>query len=819
MNYTISEIAEAAGLELVGEDNGNVIEKLFTDSRSVVDFHNSAYIALKGPRHNGHDFISDLLEKGCRNFIIEKNGFEIHKSTNACFLVCSNTTEALQRLAQYHRNGFNKTVIGITGSNGKTIIKEWLQQIFSLSKKTCASPKSYNSQIGVPLSVLQLNNDNDIGIFEAGISAPGEMEKLERMIQPQVGVVCNLGAAHDEGFISRKQKAEEKIKLFVHAEKIIYCADHADIADGIISMGLESKKSEWSFTNKNANYFVDVVVEKDFSSVIISGKSKLEYKINFIDKASIENSIHVACVLLECKIDGEQIILGMSTLRPLTMRLEMKRGINSCIILNDAYSLDLTSLSLALDYLEKSPGQMKKTLILSDLPNSNGNETKYKSLGKLIEEKKVEKVISIGTEINKYRDFLPAQTKYFSGTEAFLEQFHPSQFENEKILIKGARTFEFEKIENLLQEKRHQTILEINLDKLIHNVNYFRSRLKKGTKIMAMVKASSYGSGDIEVARELEHHRVNYLAVAYTDEGVALRKKGIRLPIMVMNPEPEGFDSLIANQLEPEIYSLSLLKAFNSSALKNSLTEYPIHLKLDTGMKRLGFSNADFEKLIVHLKESKQVKIKSVFSHLTGSDDSLQDAFTLKQIEIFKKQCLQISEALGYEFIRHICNSAGISRFPEAHFEMVRLGIGMYGMGCMKEDVENLQMPLRFVSRVSQIHNLRVGETVGYNQKGKANADTRTATIPVGYADGIRRSLGNGNFSFTINQKAVKTIGNICMDMSMVNLNETEIKEGDEVVIFDKVETLQKMAAAAGTIAYEILTGISARVKRVYVYG
>lgn len=817
MNYSLGEIARAMNADLIGKEEA-IVEKVFTDSRNEIDFKNRLYIALNGPRHNGHDFIPELIEKGCRLFLIDNSFDYLPFITEASFILCKDTKKTLQTLAIHHRNAFKGKVIGITGSNGKTIVKDWLGQIVSLKKKTCISPRSYNSQIGVPLSVLNLNHDDEIGIFEAGISMPDEMEKLEGIIQPEIGILTNLGTAHDEGFNSSEEKIKEKVKLFRRCNSIIFCRDSEIVRNTIQKEFSGVNLFDWSFTGNDASILADAIQEGNSTRIHLSGKINLEYVIPFIDKASIENSINVACAALLCEVDEKLIVSGMLNLQSVNMRLEIKRGINSCLIINESYSLDLTSLSLALDYLAKSPGYQKRTLILSDLPNAQEGEKSYEDLGNILREKKVNRVIAIGPELNKHRKFLLPDTQYFPDTNSFIENIHSISFENEKILIKGARLFFFEQIENLLQEKRHQTTLEINLNSIIHNVNYFRSLLKPGVRTMAMVKASSYGSGDIEVAKELEYHKIDYLAVAYTDEGVRLRKKGIRTPILVMNPEEEGFADLLYYKLEPEIYSFSILKKFSEFLRKQNQSEFFVHLKIDSGMRRLGFEEEEISNLISTLKDCYNLIVRSVFSHLVGSDDAAQDSFTLKQIQIFKRVCEKIRETIGYDFIRHICNSGGISRFPEAHFEMVRLGIGMYGLGISDEENKKLEMPLRFKTRISQIHNVRAGETVGYNQKGKIIIDAKIATIPVGYADGIRRSLGNGNFSFILNNKPVSTCGNICMDMTMINVGQLVCNEGDEVIIFDNTEALQKMAAAAGTITYEILTGISSRVKRIYVH-
>jgi alanine racemase len=794
------------------------IAQIVIDSRNYFKVENSLFFALEGPRNNGHSYIPNLIEKGVSAFVVSNRKSIDRKAT---FIVVEDTTTALQKLAAHNRGQNHYPVVGITGSNGKTIVKEWLHHVLSGEFKIVRSPKSYNSQVGVPLSVLMMEPGFDLGIFEAGISQPGEMENLAETIKPTIGIFTNIGGAHQEGFSSLKQKIDEKMLLFKTCQKLIYRADD-DLTKNTAEEFCRSnsiEKLDWSLIKPEATLFF--IANKSIDFTVLTAVSKGEstnFKIPFTDDSSIENACHcfAASFVLSSGLPG--VLPEFENLYPVEMRLEIKQGINDCLLVNDYYNSDLNSLAIALSVLQQqaAKGHLYKQVILSDILQTGMPEANlYTQVNKLLTEWKIDEIIGIGSEISRNADFFHIQKSFYGSLADFEKQFNRNNFRSSAILIKGARQFTFEKISMLLQQKAHQTQLEINLSALVHNLNIFRALLRPETKIMVMVKAFSYGSGDVEVASVLQYQNVDYLAVAVTDEGVLLRNAGISTPIIVMNPEQHSFQQIIEYQLEPNIYSPELLESFIKTIIKNGIENFPVHLKIDTGMNRLGLkTNAELNKATELLEDNGCVYIKSVFSHLAGSDDNNLDVFTREQIEKFERLADYFRENFDYKIERHILNSAGIERFPEKQFEMVRLGIGLYG-------ISNTGLPLQNIgtlrSTVSQVKKVGHHETIGYSRKGKIWGESEIAIVPLGYADGIDRKLGNNVGSVFIHGKRAPIVGNICMDMLMVDVTGLGVKPGEKVEIFGENIPITEVAEKAGTIPYEILTGISQRVKRVYL--
>jgi alanine racemase len=823
--YSTQDIAsQLSGTLFSGAPENSTIQHILTDSRRIMAPASSLFFAIAGDRHNGHSYIDQLIKDGVRNFVVSENN-ENYAHLPANFIVVKNSLAALQQLVQQHRNRFKIPVIGITGSNGKTVVKEWIYQLLREEKNIVRSPKSYNSQIGVPLSVWQLEESHELAIFEAGISEPGEMQKIAAIIQPDIGVFTNIGDAHAVNFETKQQKVQEKLKLFAGSKVLIYCKDYTLVQEELIHSETLSKGMELFTWSRRASAMLQVGhVVSEHLETEIQGLYKNEFikiKIPFTDDASIENAIHCWCVMLVLGYGHEMIAERMKELSPVAMRLELKEGINNCSIINDTYNSDLGSLTIALDFLNQQNQHGKRTLILSDILQSGKNEEQlYQEVARLLAQKQVNRLIGIGNALCRQAHLFSIEKEFYDSTATFLKKYNPGLFKEETILLKGARAFSFEKISAALQQKTHETVLEINLNSLIHNLNYYRSLLHPGTKIMAMVKAFSYGSGSFEIANILQFHRADYLAVAYADEGVELRKAGITLPILVMSPEEYSFESMLHYQLEPEIYSFRTLNLY-AEAIKryqHSTPDalYPIHIKLDTGMHRLGFDPIDINELIIRIKNYKFLKVQSVFSHLAGSEEAEHSTFTELQISKFVAMQKTFIEHFNTPFLSHIVNSAGIKRFPHAHFDMVRLGIGLYGIAPDVEEQKALQTIGTLKTTISQIKDIPAGETIGYSRKGKAHKPLRIATIAIGYADGLNRKLGNGNGMMYVNGKRVYTIGNICMDMCMLDITNIDANEGDEVVVFGSEYSITEMAQALGTIPYEVLTNISQRVKRIY---
>ena len=816
--YSINDIQQITGAKgiIVQE---TIIVNLSTDSRKINNPTASLFFALSG-RRDGHEFIAEVYKAGVRNFVVGSLPNNIEHYPDANFLLVDDVLVALQKLAAYHRAQFGLEVIGITGSNGKTIVKEWLYQLLYADKNIVRNPKSFNSQIGVALSVWQIESQHELGIFEAGISTVDEMQRLELMIKPTIGVLTHLGSAHDEGFKSKEQKLSEKLKLFVNSQKVIYNYD------SLLKYSAEmpgQTQFTWSRKFSGADLYI-------FSEVIIANKSffratykdqEIECLIPFIDEASVENAIVCWATMLALGYDEDICNKRLERLIPVSMRMELKQGINNCSVIDDSYNSDVQSLEIALNFLNQQNQHQKRTLILSDIFQSGLTEdVLYKQVALLLSGKHVDKFIGVGKAISAQHElFIVPEKHFFTDTTELLKALPGLKFEDETILIKGSRSFEFERVSHALGQKAHETVMEINLNALQNNLNYYKSKLGSGVKIMAMVKAFSYGSGTFEVANLLQFNKVDYLAVAYIDEGVSLRNAGITLPIMVLNPEVSAFDKMVECILEPEIYSFTLLNEFTKFAQLKNITDYPIHLKIDTGMHRLGFEDFEIETLYGLLTVNNYVQVRSVFSHLVASDAQVHDDFTQHQVHVFEKASQQIEQALGYKVLKHMANTSAITRWPSAHFNMVRLGIGLYGVdGAIKDAVSPLQIAATLKTSISQIKKIKAGETIGYNRSGVLAKDGKIATVRIGYADGYLRAFGNGVGKMLINGTLVPTVGNIAMDMCMLDISGIDANEGDDVIVFNEQYRIEELAKQINTIPYEILTNVSQRVKRVYFY-
>ena len=832
MNYSIAKIADITGGKLVLQAAGrDTVDDLLTDSRKIVHPETSLFFALHGDRHDGHKYIPSLVEAGVCNFVVDR-WEESWTSLPANFVRVADTLDALQSLAASHRRQFQPAVLGITGSNGKTIVKEWLYQLLRPDHNIVRSPRSYNSQVGVPLSVWQISEEHELALIEAGISRPGEMEKLAAIIRPTIGLFTNIGHAHDENFLSQDQKVEEKMQLFRTVDTFIYCKDYLGLhqkvaAGGILPEG--ARVFTWSRKVK-ADLQVGRIV-RDGDQCHIQGIYNNAFAniiIPFTDDASVENAIHCWAVMLVLGCSQDIIAERMQYLSPVAMRLELKEGINNCSVINDSYNSDIGSLTIALDFLNQQKQHDRRTLVLSDILQTGRDEADlYAEVSALLEAKKVDALVGIGEAISRQQGAFTLPKKFYATTDEFLRDFTPSRFRDETILLKGARPFGFEKISHVLQQKAHETMLEVNLNALVHNLNYYRSRLRPGVKTMVMVKAFSYGSGSFEIANTLQFHHVDYLAVAYSDEGVELRNNGITLPILVMNPEVQSFETMIKYNLEPEIYNFRLLNQLHDVLKRHTEPgfSFPIHVKLDTGMHRLGFEETEIPELVVRLKNIRQVKVQSVFSHLAASDEAEHDGFTKQQVARFNRMSDPVCEAFPYPVMRHILNSAGIIRFNDAQYDMVRLGIGLYGFAPTHHEQHHLQNVATLKTSVSQVKNVPAGESIGYSLKGRVKRDSQIATVAIGYADGLSRRMGNGAGKMLVNAgrdgaggKQVPIIGNVCMDMCMLDVTNVPVKEGDEVIVFGPGMPLTDMALALGTIPYEVLVNVSQRVKRVYFH-
>lgn len=825
MAYPISHIASIIRSKTT-VTSATVIMHLLTDSRKLVFPESTLFFALSGPQRDGHQFISELYNKGLRYFVVSKE-LEIDKFPDAIFLQVADTLLALQTLTAWHRKQFQLPVIGITGSNGKTIVKEWLNQLLDPDHSIIRSPKSYNSQIGVPLSVWPLQPHHTVGIFEAGISQSGEMERLQKIIQPTIGVFTNIGAAHGEGFLNIRQKVNEKLRLFTGVDVLFYCKDDPEVHSAVaglwqqVSRGAEKPMQliNWSMVSDASLHVLTVLREEAETTITAEWEKRMvQIRIPFTDAASVENAILCWTILLHFGVPDAEIEKRMKKLGAVAMRLELKKAIHHCSVINDSYSADLNSLRMALDFLVQQQQHEKRTVILSDLLQSGQAEkVLYEQVAGLLEQRSVNRLIGIGERIYAHQSLFNKikglEANFFHTVESFKAAFHSLHFRDEVILLKGARVFEFERIDRLLELQDHQTVLDINLTTIASNLQQYRQTLKAGTKIMAMVKAFAYGSGSFEIANLLQFHKVDYLAVAYIDEGVELRKAGIHLPIMVMNPEAAGFDSLLEYNLEPDLFSAGILKQFVQFLRQQGVKQFPVHIELETGMHRLGFSSKELPYLLDVLKQQ-DIKIQSVFSHLVASESAEHDAFTKQQAASFHQMANVIAEHCSYPFLKHIANTSGISRHSDLQMDMVRLGIGLYGIDPGKTTLTEAST---LKSTIAQIKTIAAGSSVGYGRKAVVQHDSLIATVRIGYADGYPRSLSNGAGRMLVRGVEVPVIGSICMDMTMLDVsNVTGITEGDPVVVFGPELSVTKVANWAGTIPYEILTGVSGRVKRVY---
>lgn len=817
-SFSAQKISEILGGSHVVVNPYTVVTNLLIDSRKGRQFESSLFIALDGEFRNGHRFVGEMYKKGVRNFLVSQPVPNIPKAN--VFLVNS-TIDSLQKLAIYQRESTDIPVIGVTGSNGKTIVKEWLFQLLKNDFKIMRSPKSYNSQIGVALSVWAMNLDYNLAIFEAGISKMNEMVKLQKMVQPSIGILTNIGTAHQENFTSQEEKLNEKLALFADSEYLIYHADNEMIDQRVKHAFSNKKRLSWGL--KEGNY-LQILGSKTLSTkTIIYGSclgEKVEITIPFLDDASIENAIHCWVVLLYYKITPIEIKKRFEQLESVAMRLEQKNGLDNSILIDDAYNSDITAFEIALDNLSQVNRRIK-TVILSDiLQSGQTQETLYKRINQSLLDHKVTRFIGIGKDLFEHQHLIEVPDKhFFVHTQHFTEQIHAFNFQNNSILIKGARSFRFERISAKLASKTHETQLEINLDALKNNLRFYRKKLTKGAKLMVMVKASGYGAGGPEVARLLASEEVDYLGVAYADEGVTIRKAGISTPIMVMNPSSEAFSIMINYDLEPEIYSVEALEAFNQALNAEGMmnSTYKIHLKVDTGMNRLGFKEEDIDEVLALLKRKNYVKVASVFSHFAASDEAKFDDFTIGQISQFTQISDKIEKNLGYSFIRHICNTAGLERFPEAHFDMARLGLGLYGVAIAGKNKNKVRVVSSLFSIVVQIKNVHPGESIGYGRKFIVQKEMQIAIIPIGYADGLNRKLGNGNGKVFVSGHKRPIVGNICMDVIMVDVTGLSTQVNDRVEIFGNKVKIQELAEKAETISYEILASIPIRVKRMYI--
>ncbi len=816
--YTIEQIARIIAPETPIRTYSGVWT-LLTDSRSLLEPSETLFFALVTRHNDGHKYIRELYKKGVRNFVIQYLPADSQEMPEANFLKVSDSLLALQQLSAYHRRQFDIPVIGITGSNGKTIVKEWLYQLLHQDYHIVRSPRSYNSQIGVPLSIWQLNEETRLGVFEAGISLPGEMIRLEPVVHPTIGLFTNIGDAHQENFTSLEEKCREKLDLFRHSDVILYNSDNLMLDLCIREKYPDKFRFRWSVSDDRADVFISEI-QRDGIRTRISYRyenRQADLQIPFSDDASIENAILCLTTILYLRPEVENLSERFEKLESVAMRLNVKKGVRNNIVINDTYNSDINSLAIALDFMSRRSLDHKQipVLILSDILQS-GVEARafYQNVSELLDQKQVGHLIGIGPELVRNADLFGVGKDFFHTTEEFLSSGLLHKLSDSIILIKGSRSFQFERITEQLEEKVHQTVLEVDLDAVVHNFKYFRGQLKPETKVIGMVKAFGYGVGSYELAKTLQDQGCDYLAVAVADEGGELRQEGITMPVMVMNPEVHAFNTLFDYNLEPEVYSFGLLNALIKEAGRRGITNYPVHIKLNTGMNRLGFDPEDIRELAEELKSQQSLKVRSVFSHLAASDAPEFDNFTHLQIQKFIALSGELESYLMYPLMKHILNSAGISRFPDYQLNMVRLGIGVYGISAVDEKVLKPVAVLK--TRILQIRNVSPGETVGYNRSGKVLHNSKIACLPIGYADGMDRHLGNGNTSVLINDVLCPTIGNICMDLCMVDVTQADAKEGDEAVIFGKAISISELAKKLDTIPYEILTSISSRVKRVY---
>lgn len=826
-SYPISRICEITSGRLIQNYGEKEIQQLVYDTRRILHADSSIFFALKTSHNNGHHYLGDAHKKGIRNFIVSDSNITELPESNV--ILVNDCLEAMQALAAYHRKQFSIPVIGITGSNGKTIVKEWLYHLLQDDEKIVRSPRSFNSQLGVALSLWQINEQHSLGIFEAGISKPGEMDKLEKMIKPSIGVLTNIGEAHSEGFDSMETKLEEKLRLFAHSGIVIFGTDSGKSVLERVSRLVDNRAGHrpifsWG-TSENARLSILKIEKKNRQSTISTKYEEMEFdfQIPFTDDASIENAMSCISVMLVLGYEPAMINLRLSKLHAIDMRLQLNHSFNECMVINDSYSADITSLKMALDFQKQQSSGLKRTVILSDFfESSKTDDELYGEISQLLKSYRISKLIAIGEKINqKINGKLDPsiQLLAFLTPEDFIRDFRTSQFYREILLIKGARKFGFERIAKLFEKKLHQTVLEINLNALSHNLKEYQKLLKPSTRIMAMVKAFSYGSGGAEIASILQFHNTSYLGVAYADEGVELVKAGITIPIMVMNVESSSFDTITNHHLEPVIYSHKLLEEFKNYLDEEGLSDYPVHLEIETGMNRLGFTVSEINQIAAEISSLQSFSIRSVFTHLAASEDPAQDEFTREQAALFDQAIDSLKKYISYPFLKHISNSAAIVRHPHLQHDMVRLGIGLYGIEIDNDNLLDLQAVATLRSTIAQLKLVKKGESVSYNRRGKVDRDSLIATVRIGYADGYSRDFSNGKGKMWLRDKLAPVIGTVCMDMTMIDVTDIPgIQEGDEVIVFGPQLPVQQLATMIKTIPYEIMTGVSQRVKRVYFH-
>ncbi|PSL00495.1 bifunctional UDP-N-acetylmuramoyl-tripeptide:D-alanyl-D-alanine ligase/alanine racemase [Cecembia rubra] len=816
-SLTLDQLLSLLHAEIQVSDKNVLISEIAIDSRNILQPENTLFVALKGAKFDGHDFIPEVIEQGVKSFLVRED-FDLTQTYlgHANLIKVKNTLKALQELAAYQRSNFKGPLVGITGSNGKTIVKEWLGQVLSQKFAVAKSPKSYNSQVGVPLSIFGIEPGHQVAVMEAGISKPNEMESLASMLMPELGIFTNIGTAHEEGFESMQHKLEEKAKLFVYCNYIIFRKEHFLIADYLKKTFPSDSLIAWS-DNIGSDYSLTVKKEEQSSKLIMMRPdlSIFTFHVPFSDEASLENIRHVITAALTLGMEEQTIQEGLKHLKAIDMRLTLKPGANESLIIDDTYNNDLAGLRLALDFMAAQRPKKRKVLIISDLLQVGNTNQVYSEVGRLLEFFGIDYLIAVGEDIQILKGELPIKQDFFASTEELLQNLNIDAFDNDLILVTGARKYGFESVVNRLQQRIHGTTLEINLNALTHNYNFYKTRVNPKTKIMVMVKAFAYGGGASEIANHLQQLKADYLAVAYTDEGVALREEGIRLPIMVLNPVQESFIHLKEHHLEPVVYSPEFFKEL-AKYCESQQTQMKVHLDLDTGMHRLGFEESHVDELIGLIKTNPQLEIASLYTHLAGADESEHEDYTREQFQAFDQMCGKIMGNLNYSPIRHALNSAGIAKYPEHQYDMVRLGIGLYGVEVTGKYDQHLKPISTLKTTISQIKNLKKGQTIGYSRKGVMQEDGQIATIALGYADGYDRRFSNGKGFVLINGKKAPVIGNVCMDMTMIDVSGLNVKEGDEVIIYGPGISLKELAERIGTIPYELLTNISSRVKRVY---
>lgn len=822
MFYSLEKVTALIGARRFGNAEAR-IDWLLTDSRSLAFPETTLFFALRTPVGDGHKYIPDLYRRGVRNFVVGTvpDNYETDYP-DANFLRVLSPLKALQRLAERHREEYVLPVIGITGSNGKTVVKEWIYQLLMLSMNVTRSPRSYNSQVGVPLSVWLLDERSRIGVFEAGISQPGEMQALRAIIQPTIGVMTNIGPAHQENFSTIQEKCHEKLLLFKDAKVLIYNADEPVVAESVHDFGFGGQLFGWSRKDENATVFVRAIEPTEDGQTRIAyffNGTAAEYTLPFADEASIQNSITALCVCLYLGLTPADIARRMALLEPVAMRLEVVQGVRGCTLINDAYNSDAAALDIALDFMNrraKEQAAKGRTLILSDIFQTGiPAEELYAKVAEMLKSRGVERLIGVGPAISAAHTLFPIKKSFYPTSEALLESGELDTIHDEIILLKGARNFGFEQIAKALSLRVHETTLDVNLEAIAENLHFYRSFMKPETKLTCMVKASAYGAGSVEIAKTLQERGVDYLAVAVADEGAELRRAGITAGIIVMNPEMSAFGTLFEYELEPEIYSFNLLDALIRAARRQGITDFPVHLKLDTGMHRLGFNpKTDIPVLIDRLSHQRALIPRSVFSHFVGADSDGFDEFSEKQFKLFDEASRTLQAAFPHKILRHICNSAGIERFPERHLDMVRLGLGLYGIDPIDNRVLHNVATLR--TTILQIRDVPAGDSIGYSRKTVLDRPSRIAAIPIGYADGLNRHLGNRRGYCLVNGQKADYVGNICMDVCMIDVTDIPCREGDSVEIFGDALPVTVLSDLLGTIPYEVLTSVSNRVKRVY---